>query len=32
MNFIDWDTYEKEVEKQILALWENYEKDITIDS
>lgn len=31
MNFIDWDTYEKEVARQILSLWENYEKDITID-
>ena len=32
MNFIDWDTYEKEVENQILALWENHEKEKIIEA
>lgn len=32
MNFIGWETYEAEIEKQIIALWRDYEKDKIIDA
>ena len=32
MNFIGWETYEAEIEKQIITLWRDYEKDKIIDA